>query len=296
VVIPIHDVNPVRRTAYVTYGLIAVNVVVFLFGPSASLLASASPNLACAQQRFFVEHGAIPHELVQNMQLTVAQEPQILVDTSSGPRVCVFGALPHKVPFVSVLTAMFIHAGWLHLLGNMLFLYVFGNNVEDRLGRLHFLLFYLLGGYLATYAFAALNPSAITPLVGASGAIAAVLGAYLFLYPRAKVTSLVPVLFFLPLRFPAWAVLGSWFVLQLPAIQRVIGAQPDTTVAYLAHVAGFIAGFVYALVIFGRHRSGPTPPSYRTVPAPGPPPDWGPPDPYGSGSPYPTRYPQPPKR
>jgi membrane associated rhomboid family serine protease len=294
VVIPIHDKNPVRRTAYVTYALIALNFVVFLIGPSASLTGSPSPVQACTEQRFFVEHGAIPYELIHDRQLTVAQEPRIPVDTNQGRAVCVFGQLPHKVPFVSVLTAMFIHAGWLHLLGNMLFLYVFGNNVEDRLGRFHFLLFYLVGGYIATYAFALLNPSAVTPLVGASGAIAAVLGAYLYLYPKAKVTSLVPFLFFLPLRFPAWAVLGSWFVLQLPSIQHLLGVPTDDTVAYIAHVAGFIAGFVYVMVVVGRRGAGPPPPA-RVSGSPPLPPDWQPADPYGRGNPYGTRYPAPPQ-
>jgi membrane associated rhomboid family serine protease len=280
VVIPIHDKNPVRRTAYVTYALIAVNFVVFLFGPAASLTGGGSPQEACAQQRYFLEHGAVPFELIHNHQLTLAQEPRIPVATNVGQALCVFGQLPHKVPVVSVLTAMFIHAGWLHLIGNMLFLYVFGNNVEDRLGRFHFLLFYLVGGYIATYAFALLNTAAVTPLVGASGAIAAVLGAYLFLYPRAKVTSLVPFLFFLPLRFPAWLVLGSWFILQLPSIQHLLGVPTDDTVAYVAHVAGFIAGFLYVLLIVGRDTTGPPPPPARHPP----PPKWGPPDPYNTGT------------
>ncbi len=279
-VIPIHDKNPVRRTAYVTYALIAMNFVVFLFGPAASLTGGGSPQQACAQQRYFLEHGAVPFELIHNHQLTLAQEPRIPVATNVGQALCVFGQLPHKVPVVSVLTAMFIHAGWLHLIGNMLFLYVFGNNVEDRLGRFHFLLFYLVGGYIATYAFALLNTAAVTPLVGASGAIAAVLGAYLFLYPRAKVTSLVPFLFFLPLRFPAWLVLGSWFILQLPSIQHLLGVPTDNTVAYVAHVAGFIAGFLYVLLIVGRDTTGPPPPPARHTP----PPNWGPPDPYNTGT------------
>ena len=282
-VIPIHDKNPVRRTAYVTYALIAVNFLVFLIGPTASLTGGGSPQQACAQQRYFLEHGAVPFELVHNHQLTVAQEPHIPVATNLGQALCVFGQLPHKVPVVSVLTAMFIHAGWLHLLGNMLFLYVFGNNVEDRLGRFHFLLFYLAGGYIATYAFAFLNPAAVTPLVGASGAIAAVLGAYLYLYPRAKVTSLVPFLFFLPLRFPAWLVLGSWFILQLPSIQHLLGVPTDDTVAYVAHVAGFIAGFLYVLLVISKRPAWPPPPTRRARVSQGPPPPppgWGPPDPY----------------
>jgi membrane associated rhomboid family serine protease len=296
VVIPIHDRNPVRRTAYVTYALIALNFLVFLVGPSASVIGNPAPAQACAQQRFFIEHGAVPYELMHDQQLAPAQVPAITVDTNAGERVCVFAPLPHKVPVLSVLTAMFIHAGWLHLLGNMLFLYVFGNNVEDRFGRLHFLLFYLAGGYIATYAFAALNPAAVTPLVGASGAIAAVLGAYLYMFPKAKVTSLVPFLFFIPLRFPAWAVLGSWFVLQLPSIQSLLGVPTDTTVAYVAHVAGFIAGFLYAMLIGGRRRAaGPPPPSRRRAPETAAQQPWNPYDPYGSGNPYQTRYPDPPR-
>lgn len=300
-VIPIHDRNPVRRTAYVTYGLIAVNFAVFLLGPTASLTGGGSPQQACAQQRYFFEHGSIPYELLHNRQLTAAQEPPFQITTNLGHALCTFGQLPHKIPALSVLTAMFIHAGWLHLLGNMLFLYVFGNNVEDRLGRFHFLLFYLAGGYIATYAFALLNPTALSPLVGASGAIAAALGAYLYLYPRAKVTSLVPFLFFLPLRFPAWAVLGSWFILQLPSVQHFLGVPTDDTVAYMAHVAGFTAGFLYVLLVVGRRSADPPPPPRRAftptaLPPSAPPPPWGPNDPYGTGTPYPPRYPTPPRQ
>jgi membrane associated rhomboid family serine protease len=120
----------------------------------------------------------------------------------------------HKIPALSVLSAMFLHGGWLHLLGNMLFLWIFGNNVEDRFGRIRYLLFYLLCGYVAAYGFALADPDSTTPLIGASGAIAGVLGAYIVLFPRARVWSLVPVLFFIPLRLPAWLVLGLWFVLQ----------------------------------------------------------------------------------
>src|SRR5262249_7722159 len=120
----------------------------------------------------------------------------------------------HKVPVLSVLYSMFLHGGWLHLLGNMLFLWVFGNNIEDRLGKIRFALFYLICGYAAASGFALSNPNAAEPLIGASGAIAGVLGAYLMLYPRVPVLSLVPFLFFIPVRLPAWIVLGLWFVLQ----------------------------------------------------------------------------------
>lgn len=264
-VIPIHDRNPVRRATPVTYGLIAANFVVFLLGPVARAgVGGQTASAACSQERYFLEYGAVPVELVNNHQLTVRQVA--LVPSALG---CHLGALPHKLPVFSVFEAMFIHASWLHLLGNMLFLFVFGNNVEDRMGRLHFLVFYLAAGYLATYMFAVFNPHSLEPLVGASGAISGALGAYLYLFPRAKVTSLVPFLFFIPLRFPAWLVLGSWFVLQLPAVQHALGMPTDSGVAYAAHITGFIAGFVYAVMVvrpeppWAVPPGGDVPPAYR---------------------------------
>jgi len=148
---------------------------------------------------------------------------------------------------LSVLTAMFVHAGWLHLLGNMLFLLVFGNNVEDRFRKIPYLIFYLASGYVAAYGFAFVYPGSIEPLVGASGAIAGVLGAYLALYPKARVWSLVPFLFFIPLKIPAWLVLGLWFVLQWA--YAVGGLGGGGAVAYVAHVFGFLFGLLVGLVV-----------------------------------------------
>ena len=148
---------------------------------------------------------------------------------------------PHDPRLLSFVTYAFLHGGIAHLVGNMLFLYIFGNNVEDRLGRIRYLLFYLVCGYAATYGFAVVSPSSDTPLVGASGAIAGVLGAYLVLFPRARVWSLLTFLFFLPVRLPAWLVLGSWFVLQY-LYTRGAGLSEATGTAYLAHVIGFVVG------------------------------------------------------
>jgi membrane associated rhomboid family serine protease len=148
---------------------------------------------------------------------------------------------------LSVLTGMFVHAGWLHLLGNMLFLLIFGNNVEDRFRKLPYLIFYLACGFVAAYGFAFVHPSSVAPLVGASGAIAGVLGAYLALFPRARVWSLVPFLFFIPLKIPAWLVLGLWFVLQWAYAVGGIGG--GGAVAYVAHVFGFLAGLLVGLVV-----------------------------------------------
>jgi membrane associated rhomboid family serine protease len=243
VVIPIHDRNPVRRSPVVTYTLILINVVVFLLLPFLSGTAEVSGvSDVCRQDAFFREYAAIPRELVTNEPLPPSQT---VVETADGRRFGCPVTRFEKIPALSALTSMFLHGGWLHLLGNMLFLYVFGNNVEDRLGRLRFLLFYLACGYAAAYAFAFLNADSTATLVGASGAVSGVLGAYLWMFPRALVISLVPFLFFLPFLFPAWLVLGMWFVLQFLYMQgAAIGG--DAGVAYAAHVAGFVVGFAIA--------------------------------------------------
>lgn len=243
-VIPVYDKNPVRRPPVVTYTLIALCTAVFLLGPLSGFttLYPRGHALVCEQAVYFDRWGAIPAELVHG-RLPVARLGM--------PAGCgVPGAFP-KVPFVSVGTAMFLHGGWLHLIGNMLFLYVFGDNVENRMGRVRFALFYLAAGYLATYGFALAHPTDTQALVGASGAISGALGAYLYLYPRARVTSLFPFLFFVPLRFPAWIVLGFWFVLQWLAAQSARGGPG---VAYLAHVAGFAFGFLCAWVCYRPRR------------------------------------------
>jgi membrane associated rhomboid family serine protease len=249
VVIPIHDENPVRRTPIVTYLLIAINVIVFLGEPVVSHIGVGQQTVAqvCEQQAYFDRYAAIPRELTRNEPLTRVPTGEGVV-TPDGRAGCVVGEPTYdKTPFLSVLFAMFLHGGWLHLLGNMLFLWVFGNNIEDRMGRLLFLLFYLFCGYLATYGFAFGSPDSRTTLVGASGAIAGVLGAYLVLFPRARVTSLVPIAVILfPLRLPAWLVLGSWFLLQWLYSSGTAVAD-GAGVAYLAHVVGFLAGVAVAV-------------------------------------------------
>jgi membrane associated rhomboid family serine protease len=241
VVIPIHDTNPVRRVPVVTYLLILLNVAVFLTEPIAFQPAGRlGPVQACRQEAFFRHWGAIPRELTRNKQL-----PEAVLGPAEGG--CLVGPAPYsKPPVVSAVTAMFLHGGWLHLLGNLLFLFVFGNNVEDRFGRLRYLLWYLGWGLFATYAFALTMPGSTSVVVGASGAIAGVLGAYFVLFPRARVISLVPFFFFLPAPLPAWLVLGSWFVLQW-VYANGTGVTHGSGVAYLAHVAGFVAGLLVAL-------------------------------------------------
>jgi membrane associated rhomboid family serine protease len=259
-VLPVHDVNPTRRTPWVTRLLLLVNVVAFLLSPVAvaPLMGEASPQAACSQIAFFDEFAAKPAEVVRNDPADSVATGE--VGQRNGQVGCVTESPPpyEKRPFLSVLTAMFLHGGWLHLLGNLLFLFVFGNNVEDRLGRLRYLAFYLACGYAATYGFALMFAGSSSPLVGASGAIAGVLGAYLVLFPRARVWSLLTFLFFLPVRLPAWLVLGSWFVLQY-LYTRGAGLSEATGTAYLAHVIGFVVGAVLVWRLRGTGRPRPVP-------------------------------------
>ncbi|MFK4225379.1 rhomboid family intramembrane serine protease [Streptomyces sp. NPDC019890] len=206
----------------VTYGVIAVCCAVFVISPVSGInpVYGTGDALLTAQSLYFQRWGVIPAELLSSSPDTL----------------------------LTPLTALFVHGSWLHLLGNMLFLYVFGAMAEERMGQLEFALFYLGCGYLALLAYAAANADSEQTLVGASGAISGVLGAFLYLFPKARVTSLFPFLFFLPLRFPAWIVLIFWFVLQGLAAR---GAGSGPGVAYLAHLVGFGIGFLYA---WGRFR------------------------------------------
>lgn len=211
-----------EESAPVTYGLIAVCCLVFVISPVSGLNPAygLGDRLLAAQQAYFERWGVIPAELFS-------------------------GAMR---PLLAPATALFVHGSWLHLIGNMLFLFVFGAMTEQRMGHLQFALFYLGCGYLALFAYAVAHAGSHQTLVGASGAISAVLGAFLRLFPKARVTSLFPFLFFVPLRFPAWVVLPFWVVLQwLAAWQGAAGPG----VAYLAHLVGFSLGFSYA---WGRCR------------------------------------------
>ncbi|MGA5816427.1 rhomboid family intramembrane serine protease [Kitasatospora sp. NPDC094028] len=239
--------RPAGPASAVSYALIAVNTLVFLLAPAAGLnpLYGTGQARVCAEQRYEQRWGTIPAEILAGRPLTSEQ----LAEAPDPVPGCPVAATPGKHPALSVLTGLFLHAGWLHLAGNLLFLYVFGPTVEQRLGRARFAVFYLAAGSLATYGFAlaeAHSPGSTRVLLGASGAISAVLGAYLRFHPRARVTTLVPLLLFLPLRFPAWLVLGLWFALQWWSVHA---AGPG--VAYLVHVIGFSAGFLYACAVAG---------------------------------------------
>ena len=246
-VIPIHDDNPTRRTPVITYVLIALNFVFFFTEPVVSQIGVGQQTIVqvCQQEQYFARHAAIPYELTHNRVIQPAVRAEPVSGTPFGCRIDETG----KKPYLSVLESMFLHGGWLHILGNMLFLWIFGNNVEDRFGRLAYLLFYLFCGYVAAYGFAYGSPNSTETLVGASGAIAGVLGAYLVMFPRARVTSLVPItIILIPLRLPAWLVLGGWFLLQWLYSAGTTMAS-GAAVAYLAHVFGFVAGVLITLAL-----------------------------------------------
>ncbi|MUL40936.1 rhomboid family intramembrane serine protease [Streptomonospora sp. PA3] len=243
--IPLSDDYPVRRVPTVTYALITANVLAYLLSPL-SLLAvwygTADLPRECAVEHYFLRWAAVPVELLGGAQVEGS------------------GSCPDpghtKVAWVSALTSMFMHGGALHLVGNMVYLFVFGPVVEDRLGRLRYLGLYLVSGLVATYAFALTQASAEVPLVGASGAISGVLGAYLLVQHRSRVVTLVFIV--VPVRLPGWALVGTYFILQY-FLYISMSAYPgaESGVAYAAHVYGFIAGMLGALLMHRiRWRSG----------------------------------------
>jgi membrane associated rhomboid family serine protease len=223
-VIPLRDRNPTRRTPIVTFSLIGLCVAVFLV--ELSITATSGD---AGLEHFFDQWGAVP----ANITAAFASGNYLGQAT------------------LGILTSMFLHGGWLHLAGNMLFLWIFGNNVEDRLGRIPFLAFYLIGGVAAALSQILIDPQSTAPLVGASGAIAAALGAYIVLFPGARIQSLVFLGFFYQLlEVPALIVLGYWFALQLLSGVTSLGAETaQNGVAFFAHIGGFALGVAVGLVM-----------------------------------------------
>ncbi|MBX3286424.1 MAG: rhomboid family intramembrane serine protease [Acidimicrobiales bacterium] len=237
--LPLRDDLAPRRFPWVTLALFAINVVVFLFvQPSAFQnppedYTAAETTRAVQATEFALRWGAVSCELHAGEPL--AERPQQCDDGLGDP-------LPaNKSVYLALLTCMFLHGSTAHLAGNMLFLWVFGNNVEDRLGPVRYLALYLLGGVAATLGYAAVNAHAAVPLIGASGAIAAVMGAYLVLFPRGRILTAIATAAFQVVYVPAAVVLVLFFVTQF--------LTPDNEVAWEAHVAGMVAGFLAALVL-----------------------------------------------
>jgi len=258
-VIPLKDFNPTQRRAWATVGLIVTCVLVYFWvqPPQSGAMLDLSAN------RFTYSKAAIPEELTSGEPATVAEvfaanqgaaascdgaivtrEGQDLKLTADFAAPC----FPHKNVYLAVFTSLFLHGSVLHLAFNMLFLWIFGNNLEDRWGRVRYLLFYLAAGMVATLAFVLTSPRSVVPLIGASGAIAGVMGAYLVLFPRSRVLGLVG---FIPVPLPAWAFLGFWFASQF------LGGSDG--VAYAAHVGGFLFGMAVGAVV---RASTPRPPDF----------------------------------
>ncbi|GAB4210064.1 MAG: rhomboid family intramembrane serine protease [Roseiflexaceae bacterium] len=228
--IPYRDDNPTRRTPVVTYVLLALNVLAFLYE-----LSLGERQLAV----FLSDWGVRSSDVTALLGGQLGLARQVLVQS---------------------LVSMFLHGGWLHIAGNMLFLWIFGDNVEDNFGSAAYLIFYLLSGFGAVLGQALLTPLSDLPAVGASGSISGVLAAYLLLYPRAAIRALLPILFFIPVMVPAWAMIILWFVTQLlNGIASISpAAQMSGGVAYGAHVGGFVVGFALALLL----RKPERPPKY----------------------------------
>ncbi len=246
--IPIGDDNRDRTTTpWLTWVLIAANVIVFAFFQGFG-----------TNDRFTYAYSTVPQEILSGRDIVTAD--RAAVDRSTGERFLVPGLQPTPVPvYLTLIISMFMHAGWAHILGNMLFLFVFGDNVEDRLGKPRFLLFYLFCGVVASLAqvmlAAATHRGLLVPSLGASGAISGVLGAYLLLFPRKRVRILM---FFSVISVPALVAVGLWFVFQLVSGLGYLGGSSTGGVAYAAHVGGFVAGLATVkLWAIGRRARSP---------------------------------------
>jgi membrane associated rhomboid family serine protease len=217
--IPLYDRNPTRSSPFVTYVLVAINVLVYLY----ELALAPSPQ---ALETFYYRFGVVPAELLSGRDV-----PPLL---------------PVGPVYLTVLTSLFVHGGLLHVGGNMLYLWIFGNNVEDRLGHLRFLLFYLVCGSAAAMAQIALSADSRYPMIGASGAVAGVLGAYLVLFPSARITTLLFLGFFITvLQVPALLLIGYWFLLQvLNGFFSLVLPMGEGGTAWFAHIGGFVAGIL----------------------------------------------------
>ncbi len=231
--IPLKDDIPTRRTPVLTLVIIAICVAVYF------LFERGLWDLGTTGNERVLEFGAIPYEITNPGKECGEVEGQLACEREAG-------ALPDQAPwYLTLFTSMFMHGSLLHLAGNMLFLWVFGNNVEDSMSRWRFAIFYLLGGLAALGLQVVTDPDSAMPTVGASGAIAAVLGAYALLYPRARVVTLIfIVIIFTIIQLPALLVLGLWFLLQLlPAFSDPVGGG-EGGIAYFAHIGGFVFGLL----------------------------------------------------
>ena len=263
--IPVGDSVRSRTFPYVNVTIIALNVLVFLYQLSLSTLPDMFPTLRgqpiTELDRFFYDWGTVSACLGDRFGFgTDVSQPSLEVFCPSRSQIVL-------TPF----SAMFIHGGWVHLIGNMVFLWVFGDNVEDAMGHTRYLVFYVVAGLAATAAQTAASAGDLVPAIGASGAIAGVLGAYLVLYPRATVAAILPIflLFWVPFYVPAVFLIGLWFVMQLlngaAALASTDVVNAGGGVAWFAHIGGFVAGVVLVrLFVLGRPPPPPVQPRRRS--------------------------------
>ena len=227
---PYHDENATLRTAVVTIGLVVTCVLVWLLAQGGGAEQAVAASVC--------NYGLIPGELLQTVRAGVAipMTDQLVCVVDQGPE------------YVNLITSMFLHGGWMHLLGNMWFLWLFGNNVEDSMTRPRYLLFYVLCGLAAAFAQVFADPDSAIPMVGASGAISGVMGGYLVLFPRVRVFTVVPLVFFITtIALPAWVMLVYWMLLQfLGTLSSPLDGEGG--VAFWAHIGGFVAGVVLVKV------------------------------------------------
>jgi membrane associated rhomboid family serine protease len=214
IVIPLRDKNPTKSFPFVTIVLIVLNIAVFIYEIS----------LGAQTELFIAQYGVVPNNIHRMVQLH-AFNPLIII---------------------TLLTSIFLHGGWLHLAGNMLYLWIFGDNVEDKTGHIRFFLFYVLTGIIASLLQIYINPISTIPTIGASGAISGVLGAYLLMFPRARVVTLIPIFIFIQIaELPAYLILGFWFVFQFLNGMISMGNNANSAgIAWWAHIGGFIAGMI----------------------------------------------------
>lgn len=270
---PLKDNIPTARFPVITVALIVLNLAAFAYQLFLPTDRASTPELAQVQvserDQLSIEYGAIPYRITHpgedpcGVALTRSSQ-EIVCEGAPAPSaqsVQAFAELDMPPWWLTLITSMFLHAGLLHLVGNMLFLWVFGNNIEDSMGWGRFLLFYLLAGIAAVYGQALLDSGSTVPTIGASGAVAGVLGAYALLHPRARVLTIIFIVFFFTfVEIPALVLLSLWFLLQfLPAVGQL--ASPELSegagVAYFAHVAGFAFGLATIKLFARRDREVP---------------------------------------
>lgn len=224
-ILPISDDNPTRRFPIVTVSLIVANIIIFIYS---FLLPSQEAII-----KFYNQFAMFPKAIVTGNPVTQNSIQPV---------------------YLSLITSMFLHGGILHIGFNMLFLWIFGNNIEDAFGRFKFIIFYLVAGVAGSFLQIATDPASTIPNIGASGAISGVLAAYLILYPNAKVLTVIPIIFFIEIvRIPAIILIGFWFILQLFSGLFTIGGTDGGT-AYFAHIGGFIAGLALTLLVLAVRR------------------------------------------